>query len=288
MRPCFAYTGQTPMCVPTRTLFHMSTNHDTFGKAFGNPARALADHRLADSAIRFISLGLGDPYSPHPVASVGTFALLVHARTLEVAAGGGLVPDPRRLAKAWQKGAWEAALDAAYKALLTEFNDVAVRYFGRIAPPWLGLGDDETEARLAREVCGLAPADEPQESDPVRQAYEIARYNTLRCEQRIAMLYALGNIVRPASRAELPNPAAQAEFDATSRHLWVTRSLHVSRTLAFGTLLGGEYLERNKAIVKAMYGEGMSVIELTQVDGYVPSRWPSADEDSLRKAIASA
>lgn len=266
----------------------MTSTQVTFGKAWGDQAQALAQSRLAASALSFIEQGVRDPYASRNGSSVATVGLMVQTRLLEQAAGGGIVPDAQRMAHAWRAGAWEAALKTAYQAFLAGYVDTASLYFGRIPPPWVGILDHKLEAKLAVEFCGMAPLDEPTETDPVKYAYEMARFNTLRCEQRIALLYLLGNMVRPPHGGDIPNAAAQTEFDLTSRQLWVNRSLHLSRQLAFGTLLGGEYLERNKTLVKKMYGDGMSVIELLQVDGEVPGRWQTSTEDKLRKAIAKA
>lgn len=113
----------------------------------------------------------------------------------------------------------------------------------------------------------------------------MAKYNRARTEQRIVLLFHFAEALRQPHQSELPFEAAEAEFQAVSGHLWSQRSFYRAQSHDLAILLGGEALEEAAADIRRGWGPGMSVMQLHAREGYLPSRWLSADEEALREAI---
>ncbi len=252
------------------------------------PALARARSHLVDAILTFLGQGMHDRDLPQEGNSLDNFRLLLEVHMLKQVAGTSLTAAHRPVSRAYQEADDALARVEAYRTMLGRFKDACRLHFGSLPAPALGFLSVQDEDAVCLEVTGQALAVLPAETQPIRQAYEMARYNAQRFEQRIGMLYALASIVRVSYESKLPNTAAQANYEEASRQFWTTRALHLSRMLAFGTLLGGDYLEQNKALVKQMYGEGMSIVEMLEIDGAHPGRHPAGTDAAFRKAIAEA
>jgi hypothetical protein len=267
----------------------MKTQHPyQFGRAAGDQAQATAQNQVVDRILWFVSEGLRDPYTRQTSSALDSFRMLIQNHMLQQVAGTGVVPTARSMSETWKNGAWDVAKDLAYRAFLQRYQEATVFHFGKLpVPAGVSCLDSAEEERVAQEL-GATRSERPSHAHPIEQAYAIAEFNVQRCEQRITLLYALAELVRRSGDSRLPTDAAEKEFQAASREFWTQRALQLSRMLALGTLLGGEYLERNKHLVKKMYGDGKSVMELLTVDNMLPDRWRTTDEQLLRDSIATA
>lgn len=267
--------AMTPIDAPS----HSSVQ--PFGRAASQPLQALAHVRVADLALHFVDRGVRDLHGK-TADPLHSFTSWVKYRLLENATGA-LMPSTRT----YPATAYKDADLQAWQSFVALFQSTATVHFRDLCVPALGAVDAEQAAHVCRTLGCRMAGEAPKETTPVRQAWAMARYNVERAEQRIATLYALSCVARQPG-GSIAQTAAETELQLASEKLWARRANHVSRMLAFGTLLGGEYLRHNKEFVKAMFGENISVIELLQVDGHTPNRWPDSQERALRDAIAKA
>ena len=261
-----------------------------FGTQRGDAILAEAELQAARAAFQFIRRGLRDMTGMRATASVDVLELMVNNKLSDAALGNGLLNRPQLVRN---RKAWDAAQERALAGLMTDFVRVAKHHFGSIAAPWLGVPqDDEAEKRITTEVTGRAPAPFPdaalKASEPLEYALQMAQYNRLRAEQRIVLLYVLAAAVRGMHRSELSVPAAEQEFVATSSALWLQHKTCEFQVFALSVLRGGDALEARKVEAQKMYGDGMSVQHLIELDGALPGRWLRDEEHALRAAIKSA
>ncbi len=253
------------------------------GVFVGDLALAKAHAVAAKDVLYFISQGLAT--ASHTPVDLSAFEAVMMARLLDAATGNGLVPDMRMLKASWGPGAWDTARVQAHVALLLAFKKMAIRHDTTAIPPWVGFLEHTKQVELAEKVTGHAPLDAPKETDPLKMAYEMAKYNRMRAEQRLNLLYALGDAVR-GRRGDMGSAICEQQYAEASTALWRARMHHITEMLALGTLLGGDALKETKAFAKRMYGPGKHVMSLVEIDGRSPSRWMSDSEDALREAIA--
>lgn len=259
----------------------------SFGESGGNPAVALACLRAVEGALYFVRGGLFDFTGRSLETSFDVFEMAVKNKLLELASGGGLVPKAKVLADAWKDDAWETALKTAHRSMLVAYKDTAKRYTHTPNAPLLGILGADVEMQAIVEITGSEPVELVKDDNPLAQAFHMAEFNVLRSEQRLTLLYVLAEVAR--GRAETINvKIAEEQLSGASRHLWRVRHQHLTKVFALGSLVGGSALESAKATAKNMYREGVSVIELLQVDGVHPGRYPCSVEDNLRAAIKNA
>lgn len=252
-----------------------------FGHVAGNHQQALAHLRIGEGALRFVEQGLRNTYSRQPQVAFGAFDAMARAALLRRLDDGMLGMGGKATAS------WEKDQENAIRAFHRAFAEHSDLIFGKLPPPWIGGCPRDAEIASAKAILGAAPLDEPAEGAGLERAYAVAKFNVVRAEQRAAVLFLLAELVRRGSRGDLPAPA-QGEFDQASAAFFGARTLHISRMLAMGLLLGGAAAEECRAFVKHQYREGISVVELLEVDGVMPGQWPTATEAKLRKALDKA
>lgn len=255
--------------VPTMAL------DTTFGQAHG-AQQALAQLKIADAAFRFIRQGLKDLTGRAGPVRIESLEAQVRLRMQDRGLNG--VIDVSSEVSRERK--------AAIRAFHAAFKGASSYLFPRIPAPWLYAFEEDDERASAKEVLDLPLHDRPTHKDPLHAAYLMSSYNVTRAEQRITLLYLLADVLR-GNGSSLP-PAAQAEFDVASPYFWAARQYHLVRLLAMGTLLGGSALEANKALVKEMYGEGISIMELLEPDCIHPGQYLTKDERKFKAALKKA
>lgn len=250
------------------------------------PAQAKALSDAVESVANFIEEGLADSYSRRLEGGIKTLASGVRLQLLEQMARahdyGVVLEAPTLESRRLERG-------GAAITVLNGFVWYGERYFGKIAPPRLRIAESMDEDAIALATTCLAPAEGPGQAlnSKVLLAYRMARYNTLRCEQRLSLLYFLAGVQTHPAVGKL-EPTAQAELDNAAGKLWHQRTTHLMRALAMGVLVGGDAEEECKGIVKSLYGPGKSIIELVEVDGRIPHRWSDETEKQMRREIAKA
>jgi hypothetical protein len=252
-----------------------------FGNPVGDPALALAEANLVRKAVSFVTQGLQDTMGSRLTVSLHLFEQAARGALLDIACGDGLAPRPDRLGQA---GSPDCKLKA-FTGLVHAYADAANVHAIDAPMPLLGELDARAEGACVQAVMGKAPLVRPELEPSLEQAYRMSIFNMQRCEQRLALLYALGGVRRQAPGCD---DEAQRQRSQAARELQVRRTRHLARALALGALMGERAAAENRALAKKLYREGVSVIELVQVDGLTPTRWPAATEDALREAIAAA
>lgn len=254
---------------------------------------ARASHQVGQAVWHFISSGLRT-VDGQPRVSVFPLELLWSTRWAESAFGGRLDGS---LPESTSGPDFDRALRAAHLTVLEAF--LGGGFWGSmrlVPPPILGLRfDGVTEVSILREFAashGLRslarmPTDRLRSSDPLAFAHAMSKYNQVRMEQRIILLCHMASQLRGCS-SELALTEAEAAFRASFDHLCAQRLVFQSRVRDMAVLLGGKALDEVTEDIKSNFGAGQSVIELTTVDGLVPTYWETSEELALREAIQAA
>lgn len=253
-----------------------------FGMVVANKNLALAHLRIADAALAFIGRGLRDFTGMTAAVSLEAFSPTVRCRFLQALTDNGFLDLPQSLDA--QKDTWNDSLVKAMHSFHLAYRDTSKYLFDGVAPPWMGACLEKDERASALSTLKKAPLDQPEHADPLEQAYRMSRYNRIRCEQRVTLLHLLSAV---SLRVEFPGPA-QAEQNAACAHLLRNRTLHLSRQFGLSALLGGAALEETRATMKHMYREGVSIVEMLEVDGVHPGYYRTEDEQKFRAALDNA
>lgn len=241
-----------------------------FGKLHGDALRTKAELCVAEAALRFLKSTTGG-------TAEELFSLSVRAALLETASKSAS-PSPQEQA---ERG--DALQVSALTAFLELVAENAKMY--RLAPslPVLGvLANPEQEQDIALLVCKRPCIAVPEDANPLRLAWRMARYNLLRCEQRLCVLFALGDALRNQNGSlKLVEPA----YNELIGQLTQQRTHRVMQVLAMGTLLGEEAREEQVKLVKAVFGPDRDIVPLLHVDNVLPKRYGCSQEIEFRIAI---
>lgn len=244
-----------------------------FGKLHGDALRTRAELHVAEAALRFLK-------STTAGSAEELFSLSVRAALLDTASKSA-APSLQE-----QADRWDEMLASALTAFLELVHENSAMY--RLAPslPVLGvLADPAKEEEIALKLCKRACVAAPSEAAPLRQAWQMARYNLLRGEQRLCVLFALGDALRNQNGSlKLVEPA----YNELIGQLTQQRTHQVMQALAMGALLGEEAREDAKALAKAIFGPDRDIVPLLHVDNVLPKRYASSQETDFRVAIDAA
>lgn len=146
--------------------------------------------------------------------------------------------------------------------------------------------DDALVMQVLEEAgCAAVPSVD-RGLDGLRLAWDTAQRNVERAEFRYAAAHTLASAAR--GRQERLLPTAEEQFSSLTEALWADRQAALVQLFAIGTLVGADAQPVLKSRAKGMFGGGMSVMHLLEVDGRSPSSFLVADEKRLRSQIDQA
>lgn len=257
------------------------------------PAPTLFEAMLhvVHDAVFFVQSGLQHGKGGVATASIQVLELALHKKISVAALGGGVNsadPKPRRTA-----AAWSAALTKALADLHDRCRAIRRQHFEEFELPVLGIAlDDGVEAALARTgeavIRVTPPADKLRKAQPLQHAYEMARFNRLQAEQRIVVLYALGDLLGTRIADEPGTAVAKAEIRGASDVLFAERGIQEMNQFSLAMLLGGDAQRECVERVRQKFGPNMSVMHLAAQGGVAPDFVPSQDVELMRRAIEHA
>jgi len=251
----------------------------TFGARKDDKLALRAELDVARLAIAFIRAGLNAFNTMHAGLVIDRFAKVVENHMMDAvlnANGWGEAPSHDTV---------KAAQAAALGQFLIGYREEAKLHRLTLSAPYLGVLQDDVEATIRAKAQCYDPQPLPKGAEGLGKAYAMTKLTIERIEQRLAMQYALTDMLHRTGSQDGVFMSMTQEIVATLLH---QKQTALMRRLAMGTLLGGEALAENKVLVKRMFESDDAVISMTQVDAAEPHYWSSSELAYLHKAIAAA
>lgn len=257
---------------------------ENFNTQHINQALAMGQLRVVESVLRFIQLGLTNRDT---LKGFEILSMAVKSHFLGMAGDFKILPDKKYFEKTWgSKDSWDLARTEAVSLFAATYKDYAKGEPRFTQAPFMLYVADEKEERFILEKetnCKILELDSCEKATAVETAYKVCKFNMHRYEQRLIALDVIVNN-RESNLAFVQEIAGEVRAK-----LYQYRNIQYQRMLSMGLLTGDiSTLMALKESVKTQYGKGMSIIDLLEIDGIVPTSWPVSLENKFRKEIDEA
>lgn len=253
-----------------------------FGVVRGeSPQYAIASMALADSAMKFVMGGFGQSIA----IEVDAFNNCLKAAFFECLAGCATGMDSKHY-KYLEKGrTHEDFCLLSWGSLVATQLEWAERLsLGKAVPMFAQNIDDDLAEGVVLSAGGEVLKGVLAGQPNLATAWEIARLNIKRVEARICLAFTLKDAAK--ARGEKINcRTAESQIGMVIDSLYNQLTNARMQMFAVGTLVGESAQVDLKTLAKDIYAEGVGVMHLLHLDGYLPGSYRTADEAAIRAAI---